>query len=263
VAEFAARYDPGFPVLCDESGDVVRAYELTNPNIVGAPHMTSADVPFPGHFLIAPDGRVIDKSFTGDLRHRASATLLVSRTVGPTGGPTARIQDDSCAFELSLSAGRAHGGQDLGLRIDVEPAPGWHVYAPGCPDNYRALRVEVDGELLDDVEVEYPPSEIVGFDGLGEEAAVYSTPVTIRARLRIRWRPELFWRSDDGLEPLRGLEGLASSLRPDPGVRPIRIELAYQACSHDICLPPTSAEVELPLELLDDVPAASAIRPRL
>jgi peroxiredoxin len=262
VAEFAQRYKPGFPILCDESGDIVRAYELSNPNIVGAPHMTSVDVPYPGHLLIASDGRVVDKSFTGDLRHRASATLLVSRSVGDTGGPTARIEGDVGAFEVALSAGHIYGGQELGLRIEVEPKPGWHVYAPGCPDNYQPLTVNIDTELLDDVEFQYPLAETVILDGLGEEAAFYAKPVTIQARLRVRWRPELFWKSENGLEPLRGLEELAA-LRPNAGSFPIRVRITYQACSDETCLPPTSTEVELPLELFDDVPAASIIRPQL
>ena len=262
IREFAARFEPGFPVLCDEGGAIVRSYALRNPNIAGAPHMTSDDVPFPGHLLIAPGGVVVDKSFTGDLRHRASATLLVSRTVGPTGGPEARLQSDEVAVAVELSAGAVYGGQEIGLTIGFEPAGSWHLYAPGCSARYEALAVEVESELVEAVEVTYPPGIPVRLEGLGEEALVYDRPVTIRARLRTRWRPELFWRSERGPEPLHGLEHLVS-LRPDPGSYPVRVRLRYQACSEDTCLPPANVTTELPVELLDDVPAASAIRPKL
>lgn len=140
IREFAARFEPGFPVLCDEGGAIVRSYALRNPNIAGAPHMTSDDVPFPGHLLIAPGGVVVDKSFTGDLRHRASATLLVSRTVGPTGGPEARLQSDEVAVAVELSAGAVYGGQEIGLTMDSNRPEAGISTRPAAPRATRRSR---------------------------------------------------------------------------------------------------------------------------
>ena len=83
---------------------------------------------------------------------------------------------------------KATTGHDVVLSVDVTPAPGIHVYAPGNKD-YIPVEVQLDPapEVSAGTAV-YPPSERYLFGELKEIVQVYQRPFRIRVPLALRNR---------------------------------------------------------------------------
>ena len=113
-------------------------------------------------------------------------------------------------------------GKPLTLLVDVVPAPGIHVYAPGNR-NYMAVSLTLDP--LPGVRPEapvYPPGEDSVFGELKELVKVYQRPFRIRQTLVVR-RPA----AKPG-EPLK-----------------VRGTLRYQACDDRVCFRPATIPLEV------------------
>jgi DsbC/DsbD-like thiol-disulfide interchange protein len=114
------------------------------------------------------------------------------------------------------------------LIVDVRPAPGIHVYAPGNKDY---IPVELTVTPLAGVKsgaARYPPSETLVFGELKEVVQVYARPFRIRVPLTIR---------------------------PDLREGAIAATLRVQACTDKVCFPPET------LSLSAAVPAAARKSP--
>ena len=61
LARFARAHQITFPMLSDKGSAVIRRYGILNTNIPRT--HTFYGIPFPGEYLVAPDGRVADKVF--------------------------------------------------------------------------------------------------------------------------------------------------------------------------------------------------------
>ena len=249
LQRFATRFDIGYPLLADVGGVVIDEFGLRNHNIVPNERQ-AAGIPFPGHFLLDRDGRVIAKAFTGDLRHRASGTTLVAETLGVYGGPQATVERDELRAVISLSTGRFYGGQEASVRVDIDIAPGWHVYDASIAAPYRPLAVELDvgGDLLAAHEVRWPAPEIVAFGVLGT-LPVHSGHVVATGRMRLRWSPppSIFG----------GLENAVRRRAIAPGAYGLACALRYQACRDDVCLEPQEVRFVLPLIVEPTLASAS------
>jgi DsbC/DsbD-like thiol-disulfide interchange protein len=104
--------------------------------------------------------------------------------------------------------------------VDVRPAPGIHVYAPGNKDY---IPVELTLTPVPGVTagtVEYPPSETLVFGELKEVVQVYAR--SFRIRVPITARPE------------RRHSTLAARLR-------------VQACTDKVCFPPETLPLSVAL----------------
>ena len=66
LARFADAHRITFPMLSDKDSAVIRRYGILNTNIPRT-HMFYG-IPFPGEYLVAPDGRVADKVFLPSFR---------------------------------------------------------------------------------------------------------------------------------------------------------------------------------------------------
>ena len=81
-------------------------------------------MPFPGDYLIAPDGTVRDKLFLPSYEHRPSATALALRDSDSiAGGNSVEIDTGAFSATVTLSADRCFPGQELAtaLRIRLKP----------------------------------------------------------------------------------------------------------------------------------------------
>jgi len=63
-----------FPILCDESRDVIRAYGLLHEN--GGP---TGDVAIPAHVLIDRSGRIVWKQVSSRIQDRPDPRLVVEK----------------------------------------------------------------------------------------------------------------------------------------------------------------------------------------
>jgi peroxiredoxin len=80
LAHFASVHQITFPLLCDKGSAVIRRYGILNTNIPRT-HMFYG-IPFPGEYLIAPDGRVTDKVFLSSYQDGATASEVLLKDFG-------------------------------------------------------------------------------------------------------------------------------------------------------------------------------------
>ena len=105
---------------------MIRAFGILNTN-VPEDHKMMYGIPFPGDYLLTPDGIVRDKRFLPNYEYRPSATAFALRNAEGAGAMNS-VEIDAGAFSatVTLSADRAFPGQELAtaLRIRLKPGSG-------------------------------------------------------------------------------------------------------------------------------------------
>jgi AhpC/TSA family len=248
IAAFVTTHGIRYPVLADTDSSVVRAYGILNPNT--RPH--GAGVPFPGQFLLDAQCAVVAKSFSGDLRLRASGTMLVDEYLGPSGPPTVTASTEDLDVALYLSTTTLAPGQEAAVHLDLGLAPGSHIYAHDVALPYVGLDLHFEPDsdhLLSEQSFEYPPpTRSVEFAALGEELAVYEDRLRVTGRVRLRWSPP-FTR----FTPL-AVHDTVRRLAMPPGPRVVPAVLRYQACTDTDCRPPAAVKLEVPITVMPTPP---------
>lgn len=250
---FAAANHIDYPLLSDLGGKVVERFGLLNPNIPPNPRQAPG-IPFPGHFLLAPDGVVIAKAFTGDLRHRVSGSALVFEQFGPpdetwSSQPEVVLDAGVVRAAFTRSATRLFGGQEFAFALELEIAQGWHVYADSVAAPYIPLRIDLDtdGALLTQQTLMAPEPTWMTFGATGESLPVHEGRLHIAGRARLRWSPppSMFAGLDDAVRR-RAIE---------PGRHVLQCALQFQACDESQCLPPQREQFTLAIDVEPHVPA--------
>lgn len=257
LARFASSYAIAYPILADPGGRVIEQFGVLNHNIVPNERQ-AAGIPFPGHFLLDTHGRILAKTFTGDLRHRASGTALVAETFDTYHGPRATIETDELHATIGLSTGRLFGGQEVSVRVDLDIAPGWHIYGADVTAPYQPLTIDFDTgrELVAAQSLTWPPPAAVHFDALDTTLSAHEGHVRATGRLRLRWSP-----------PPSIFGGLDDAVRRrtiPPGSYTIPCALRYQACSETTCVEPRTVPFTLAIDVAATVhapPPPAAPRP--
>jgi len=203
-------------------------------------------IPWPGDFLIAPDGTVRDKVFLPSYEHRASASEITLRQYGGrAGGNSVEIKTDVLSATVSLSTDRCFPGQELGVELEVLLKPGWHIYGKPLPENYQATELTFEGPLVDEQSLEMPPAKPMLLKALGETLPVYETEIRAIGKLGIKWSPPI---------PAKFLEPLGKPI--EPGLHHIDAVFRFQACSDEICEMPQTLGFQLPLRIEAGIPSA-------
>jgi DsbC/DsbD-like thiol-disulfide interchange protein len=70
---------------------------------------------------------VRDKLFLRNYEHRPSATQVLSRDYSRQSN-SIEIKTDVLTATVSLSTDRCFPGQELGVALEVDLKPGWHIY---------------------------------------------------------------------------------------------------------------------------------------
>jgi peroxiredoxin len=93
LSGFAAANKIEYPLLSDAGSKVIRAFGILN-DYVPEGHAMMFEMPFPGNYLIAPDGTVRDKLFLPNYEHRPSASQAVLRhfEAGSTNSHESRLK---------------------------------------------------------------------------------------------------------------------------------------------------------------------------
>ena len=231
-------------MLSDFGSKVIRAFGILNTN-VPQDHKMMYGMPWPGNYLIAPDGTVRDKVFLRNYEHRPSATEVVLRQFDNLGANSKEIHTGIVNGPLSLSTDRCFPGQELGLELDLRVAPGWHIYGRPLPTHYQPLDLMLESPIIGEQSLEYPAARPLALEALGETLPVYSTEIKVRGKIGIKWSPPM---------PASFLKPLGEKI--EPGLHEIKCTLRYQACNEHICEPPQTLEVVLPLTVEAGIPAA-------
>jgi hypothetical protein len=232
-------------MLSDVGSKVIRAFGILNTNIP-ADHPMMYGIPWPGNYLIAPNGTVRDKLFLRNYEHRPSASEVVLRHFGGhAGSNSVEIKTEVLTAIVSLSADRCFPGQELGVALEVRLKPGWHVYGRPLPKNYQATELLLEGALVDEQSLDMPPAKPLLLKALGETLPVYEAEIRAAGKLGIKWSPPM---------PAKFLEPLGK--RIEPGLHHIGGTFRFQACSDDVCEMPQTVKFQLPIRIEAGIPPA-------
>ena len=242
---FGQAYNIEYPLLSDLGSKVIRAFGIFNTN-VPEDHKMMYGIPWPGEYLIAPDGIVRDKLFLRNYELRPSASEVVLRHFGDQdGGNRVEINSDVLKATVTLSTDRCFPGQEIGVSLRISLQPGWHIYGKPLPDIYQPTELVFDSPLVGEQFLELPPARPILLKALGETLPIYESEVRAVGKLGIRWSPPM---------PAKFLETLGK--RIEPGVYRINGTLRFQACSDEVCEAPQAITFELPLKIEAGIPPA-------
>lgn len=244
LSSFGGAYKIEYPMLSDVGSKVIRAFGILNTN-VPEDHKMMYGMPWPGEYLIAPDGTVRDKLFLRSYEHRPSASEAVLRHFDNAGGNSVEIKAGVLGATVSLSTDRCFPGQELGLALDVRVDAGWHIYGRPLPANYQALDLILESPLIGEQSLELPASEPLLLQALGETLPVYGSKFKAHGKIGIKWSPPM---------PAPFLLALGKTI--EPGRYEIAGTLRFQACSDDVCEPPQAIKFALPLTIEAGIPPA-------
>lgn len=242
---FGEAYHIGYPLLSDKGSKVIRAFGIFNTNIP-EDHAMMYGIPWPGNYLIAPDGKVQDKLFLQDYQLRPSAAEVLLRHVSDTvGGNEIEITTDVLQATITLSTDRCFPGQEIAVALTIRLKPGWHVYGAPLPQNYQALELTFDSPLVEELSLQLPSPTPLLLKAVGETLPVYHDEIRAIGTFRIKWSPPM---------PAPFLEALG--VRIDPGKYTINGVLRFQVCSEEICEPPQAITFAVPLQIEAGIPPA-------
>jgi len=201
---------------------VISAYGILNTNIPKS--LPLYGIPFPGQYLIGPDGKVIDKQFLNDFRDRPTASELLLKDFGVGSGRKLIIRADEVEAAVQLSAVKAFAGQELGVAVDFSVKPPWHVYGEPLPQNYSATALRFDDASVSHQALTFPKPQPVKIASLGETLPVYTGSFRANGTLLLK-----------------------GNLKP--GDQQLNGKLMFQECNDKICKLPRTVDFVLPIRI--------------
>ena len=284
-AAFAKQYGITYSLLSDENHEAIEATGILNQLGVAdeseraladkeqlflkvAPRPTGPfyGIPYPGSYLIGPDGRVIEKLFYRHYRTRPSVATVLRSGFGVDfevrDNPATEANAEGVRIHAMLGAESMTYMETSMLYVEIDLAEGLHLYGAPVPDGYVATTVTVTAR--DSVEIgpaRYPGTRPMEVAGLDETFQVFEGPVEIAI--------PVYYVREDSKHLLGRARFLASQLEePGAGVvrqliahtetlpsteRSVRLDVSvrYQACTADACLVPQTEILQL------DVPIAA------
>ena len=245
LANFAKRRSITYPLLSDSSSSLIDAFGIRNPTATGV----EAGIPFPGYYLIDPQGVIQRRFFETAYVNRLTANNVYANLFGEFALPEPSKQLDATphvTVTTTQSDSAVTPGQIVRLVVSLTPGPDTHVYAPGAEkQQYQVISLTIDpSDLYVTTATNYPKSELLNFPELNEVVPVYSGKTVLTTSLAAVVSPKTL--PIFAHEPRLAIKG----------------QLAYQACTSNVCFPPVKVPVEWSLQLrqLDRERAPEAIQ---
>jgi hypothetical protein len=221
LTRFARAHQITFPMLSDKGSAVIRRYGILNTNL--PPTHTFYGIPFPGEFLVAPDGRVADKVFLLDFQDRATASEVLLKDFGiGAGNDVVEIKSDETSARIQLSDSSAFSGQELAVAANFAIKPGWHIYGQPLPKGYVPTAISFDNAMVAQQSFEFPKPTPIKFVALGETLPAYTGDFKAIGKVL------LHKKLPAGEHKLAG-------------------ELKFQECNDQICKMPQTVRFAIPL----------------
>jgi len=228
---FADQYHLTYPMLSDHDSLIIRKFGILNTNV--PPGTRFYGIPFPGQYLLTPDGIVRDKLFLPDYQTRPTASELLLKEYGiPAADNGITITAEDVQARIVVSDKRSFSGQRLGAAVNFRVAPGWHIYGEPLPAGYSPTSVKFDDDLVASQALGFPDPKPVKFELLDETLPVYQGE--FRATGYILLKQKL----SAGEHKLTGT-------------------LNFQECNDKICKLPQSVRFQIPIKIDPYVSAAA------
>ncbi len=236
LAHFAARKGIAFPMLSDPESDIIRRFGVLNDTIPES-DARQYGIPHPGTFLVDEQGIVRHKFFEDKYVHRVTmATILASSLGLASTARSSSVQADHATVTTTATEDHIRPGNRFTLIVEVTPAPGAHLYAPGAERyGYHPLALTIEPPPSATVYLaRLPAAEILEFPAIGESVPAYTRAVRILTDVALGSRQEL-------------ADALAA------GSLTIRGRLSLQVCDEAECYAPQDLPLswEMLLEPMD------------
>jgi hypothetical protein len=220
LADFSARRGITFPLLSDQGSETIKRYGLMNTTI--DPSNALYGYPFPGTFIVDPQGVVTSRVFEEAYQERDTVSSMLVRLGQHVDVHATTIAGDHVTVTSYATDDLVAQGTHFSLVLDVTPGPRVHVYAPGASD-YKPVAISLQpqsGLVLK--APRYPKSEDYFFKPLREHVPVYQHPFRIAQDVTLD-------PSREGTVALKDVTSLTIIGRFD-----------YQACDDKVCFTPRS-----------------------
>jgi Disulphide bond corrector protein DsbC/AhpC/TSA family len=229
---FGNAYHIDYPMLADKGSVVIREFGILNTNV--PPDVTRFyGIPFPGQYLIAPDGTVKDKLFLADYQERPTASELLLKDFG-VGGNSITVKAADISAEVTISDAKSYSGHRLGVTVAFEVAPGWHIYGAPLPYEYTSTQVKFSADFVQSQSLTFPPSTPLKLKVLNQTFPVYSGS-------------------------FKTVGDILLKQQLPPGDYKLTGTIEFQACNDSECKIPQSVPFALPLKINPMVPAAHKV----
>jgi hypothetical protein len=223
LQRFSAAHHLDYPLLSDKGSVVIREFGILNTNV--PKDHPFYGIPFPGDYLISPDGLIKAKYFLPDYQTRvASSEILLNEFGAETDAKSISLTIGDIRIVITPSTDHAVAGQEIGVAADFSIATGWHIYGQPLPANYTPTTIVFDSECVAKQSFEYPDPQKVAFPELGETLPVYAGGFRAKGRILVR----------SGFKP---------------GDYKLKGTLSFQECSDQICKIPQSVIFEIPFKI--------------
>jgi len=213
---------------------VIREYGILNTEL--DPGHELFGIPFPGTFVLDPDGRVTSRFFEESYRTRLTGRNLVLQLGGDpeaSDDPAQTVAGTHLDLGITVSDPVVAPGQEFLVTFEVTLPSGIHVYAPGeHPYRVIGFHLEETDSLFALRDAIYPGSVDYHFEPLDEHTPVFEGSFRIRQPVVIEASRELAARARE------------------PGATVVLAgTLEYQACDDRVCFIPESVPVQVTLGL--------------
>jgi hypothetical protein len=220
LADFSTRRGITFPLLSDAGSETIKRYGILNTTI--DPKNELYGYPFPGTFMVDRRGIVTSRVFEPTYQERSTISSLLVRLGRHVDTPATKVAGGHLELTSYATDQVATLGTHFSLVLDVRPASGVHVYAPGA-SGYKPVRLTLSAQPGVVVRAaQFPQSEDYFFKPLNEHVPVYQRPFRIV--------------QDVMLDPSRD----GSAALTDVTTLTITGTFEYQACDDRVCFAPQS-----------------------
>ena len=230
LADFARRRGITFPMLSDPGSQTIRRYGILN-TTVPETNQQAYGIPFPGTFMLSPKGVVTARFFEQAYQERNTVASILARLGNRADTPATTVSSPQVEITSYVTDSTVASGTHFSIVLDVRPAAGVHVYAPGVT-GYKPIALSIQpqaGVIVRDAQ--YPKPEIYHFKPLNERVQVFQRPFRIVQDVTIDASPQ-------GQAALKGVSTLTVA-----GV------LNYQACDDKICFTPQTVPLSWTVSL--------------
>jgi hypothetical protein len=220
LKSFADRQRITYPLLSDPDSKIIRTYDIFNQTV--KPGTPAYGIPYPGLYVVDARGMVVSKYFEDDFKERVSTGDILARQFGaPIDVVRGAVEAKHIQITTAASNDIARPGLRIALSLDIEMKPRMHVYAPGV-QGYIPIdwRLDDGGPAAKRHSFEYPPSEMLRLEAIGETVPVYRGHVRIRREITF------------------GQEAVLKPLVSPTGEVIIKGSFRYQACDDRKCYVP-------------------------
>ena len=220
LKSFADRQHITYPLLSDPDSKIIRTYDIFNETV--KPGTLAYGIPYPGIYVVDARAMVVSKYFEDDFKERVSTADILARQFGaPVDVVRGAVEAKHLQITTAASNDIARPGLRIALSLDIEMKPKMHVYAPGV-QGYIPIdwRLDEGGPAAKRHSFEYPHSEMLRLEAIGETVPVYRGHIRIRREITF------------------GQEAVLKPLVSPTGELIIKGSFRYQACDDRKCYVP-------------------------